>query len=509
MRSVNYKEKDFDQIFKEMVQDAYHYGLVSNDEYFLDYINNRQDIENMYILFLSVYAMQNSEFYEEATKLYNSNDLDKAVGIDLDILGAKVGVPRPQATKSSVTLTFTLTENEDYDVRIPKGTIVSNGEGISYYTVEEATIVNGRYSVDVGAYSVEGGYNTHVGRHTLTYLERGTWSNLNNISVTNHKGSKGGRSAFSDDEYRELIRNWTYSHIKGTKEAYELFFSYYDGVESYRLVPKWDGTGTVKVIVDPADDWIINDITEKLLENVELFDDDVFVTGANRKVIDVNAVANVSIDNVEDYSDVEKDIIQQRIVNAVKIYIDGGYRKNGEYYKGMLIGDDFVPLQCAVFVLQEVPQVKSIDFSNTVKNLDETIYAREFSPIYRTEDIPYPSPSLDIFNNKLIGKKNDVCQSPIIYISNQTTFESDNDGYKIEFIQNDEVVFWSRESHFTIDADKDIYGSVIKLTALKDDASISKIVINSIDENVSSYNVHINIDDESIGVCRDVNIVIE
>lgn len=512
MRSINYQEKDFDQIFKEMIQDAYYYGLVSNDEHYLDYINNREDIENMYVLFLSVYAMQTNEFYEDATKIYNSDDLDKARGRDLDILGAKFGISRPQAMKSSVTLRFSLNSYPNTDVKIPKGTIVSNGSGVSFYTVEEGIIIKGTDTVDVGALSVNGGYNTHVGKNTLNYIER-TNKDIWSVSVTNPKGSRGGRSAYTDDEYRELIRNWVYSHIKGTKEAYELFFSHYDGVESYNLVPLWDGAGTVKIIIDPSDDWVVKDVSDKLLQNVQLFDDDVFVTGANRKVIDVNAVANVSIDNIEEYNDSEKELIKQRIINAVKVYIDGGYRRNGNYYTGLLIGDDFIPLQCAVFVLQEVPEVKSIDFSNTIKNYDKVIYAHEFSPISyvdtNDEIKEYPSPKMDVFNNKLFGNKGDVCQSDVIYIQKQTTFESDNNGYLIEFIQNDEVVFHSEKSHFDIDADVDIYGSVIKLTAIKDDASISKIIINSIDENISNYNAHINIDDESICVCRDVNISIE
>lgn len=530
MRSINYKEKDFDQIFKEMLQDAFYYKLISSDEHFLDYINNRQDIENMYVLFLSVYAMQTSEFYEEMTKIYNSNDLDKAKGKDLDILGSKIGVTRPTAKKSSVTLRFST--NADFDVPIPQGTIVSDGKGNAYYTVENATIVRGMDSVNVGALSVEGGYNTHVGRYTLNYIEE-TSSSSSNLTVTNPKGSVGGRSEYDDDEYRELIRNWTYSHIKGTKEAYELFFAYYDGVESYRLVPKWDGAGTLKIIVDPSDDWILNDISEKLLENVQLFDDDVYVTGANKKVIDVNAVANITIDSIEEYTDNEKQLIEQKVNNAIRVYIDGGYRNNGNYYTGLLIGEDFIPLQCAVFVLEEVPTIKSIDFTDTVKNFDKVIHAYEFSPIAYDDNSTndsvgellddnssslgnlssnmefYRSPSMDVFNNRLIGDFGDICQSDVIYISNQTTFESDNNGYRIEFILDGKTVFKSEKSHFVIDADVDIYGSVIRLTAIRDNASISKIVINGIDEEITSYNAHLKIDDESICVCRDINVSIE
>ena len=373
--------------------------------------------------------------------------------------------------------------------------------------------MRGRESVNVGALSVDGGYNSHVARNTLTYIERTSELIGSNVSVTNPKGSSGGRSEYSDDEYRELIRNHIYSHIKGTKEAYELFFANYDGIESYRLVPRWDGAGTLKVIVDPSDDWIINDISEKLLQNVQLFDDDVYVTGATRRVIDVNAVANVSIDNVNGYTSNEKALIRQRVINAIKLYIDGGYRKNGKYYTGLLIGNDFIPLQCAVFVLQEVPELKSIDFTDTVKNFDEKIYPQEFSPVTYTDldgtIKEYRSPSMDVFNNRLVGDTGDTCQSNTIYIQNQTTFESDNNGYLIQFMQDDEVVYQSKNSVFVIDKDVDIYGSVIKLTAFKDNASISKIIINGVDESISTYNAHIRIDDESICVCRDVNVTIE
>ena len=144
------------------------------------------------------------------------------------------------------------------------------------------------------------------------------------------------------------------------------------------------------------------------------------------------------------------------------------------------------------------------------------MYAYEFSPISHVEKIDgeevttqEPAPSMDVFNNKLIGAKGDVCQSPVIYINNQTTLESDNNGYLIEFIQEGEVVFHSEESIFTIDADVDIYGSTIKLTAIRDNASISKIVINGYEEKISNYNAHISIDDESICVSRDVNITME
>lgn len=505
MRSVNYKEKDYDQIFKEMLQDAYSLGLLSNDEHFLDYINNRQDIENMYVLFLSVYAFENDKVYEDMTRLYNSNNLEKAVGIDLDIIGAKLGVPRPQARKSSVPLTFTAPTVQTTDKEIPKGTVVSNEKGnITYYTIEKGVIIKGQTSTTVQAYSTNTGYNNYVARHGLTRIVSG----VQGVSVTNNKGTAGGRSAYNDDEYRELLRNWAYSHIKGTKEAYELFFSYYDGIDSYRLVPLWDGAGTVKVIVDPSDDWILNDISNKLLQNVELFDDDVFVTGAIQRQINVDAVANVTIDNVIEYSDEEKQLLAQRITNAIKLYIDGGYRSNGRYYSGLSIGNDFVPFLAGIFVKEEVPQIKSIDFSDTIKSIDNVVYADEFSPIFNKKGIELPSPRFDATNNRLIGSYEDKCSSDILYISKPYKIISDNDGFRIDLMMGDEVLFSSEKPAFNLE-DIDLYGATIRLTGIKDGATISEIMIYEYDSDNDGKNTHININDDEIAVCGTVNVTIQ
>ena len=173
MRTVNYKEKDYDQIFLEMMQDAYQYQLVSTDERFLDYIQNREDIENMYCLFLSVYAFENSGIYEDMTLIYNSNDLEKAKGRDLDILGNKFGIPRPQARRSAVQLTFYLENSLDYDFTIPQGTLVSTNNGKTYYTIEEGVIIRGQKRTYVEAYSSDTGYNSRVDKRTLVNCSLG------------------------------------------------------------------------------------------------------------------------------------------------------------------------------------------------------------------------------------------------------------------------------------------------------------------------------------------------
>lgn len=507
MRTVNYKEKDYDQLFLSMMQDAYQYGLVSTDERFLDYIKNRQDIENNYCLFLSVYAFENSQIFEEMTKLYNSNDIDKAQGRDLDIIGNKFGIPRPSARKSSVELTFTRAINQDVDFTIPKGTIVSTVTGKNYYTVEDAVIIRGQSTTTVQAMSSDNGYNSRVDRNTLTVCSIGS------VTVTNLKGSSGGRSAYTDKEYRQLIKNWTYSHIKGTKEAYDLFFAYYDGIDSYRLFPQWDGAGTLKIIVDPSDDWILNDISTKIYQNVQLIDDDVYVTGAIPRRIDIKVNINVDIDNAQYYSIDEREEIATRVEKAIRLFIDGGYRKDGRYFYGMGIGEDFIPFQLGLFIASEVEEVRSVDFRDTIKNIDNTILASEFSQVGGGDDYCY-----DKTSRKLYSDSSREFVSPLLYITNATRLETDNDGFEISFWKDGEKLAIDTSTIISANGKIydltgiDLYGCTIHLRAYSDiGASIGKLVIYGTDsmDSDNSYNTHVRISDEEIATSGDIEVTIQ
>ena len=509
MRTVNYKEQDYDQIFMSMMTDAYQYGLLSTDEHFLDYIKNREDIENMYCLFLSVYANEHSKIFEEMTNIYNSNDLDKATGNDLDIIGSKFAISRPSARKSSVELLFSLVEPVEIDTTIPQGTIVSTGDGHSYYTVEEATIVGGQNSAKVQAMSSDSGYGSRVDKNTLIYHDL----NNPNITVINPKGSGGGREAYNDDEYRELIRNWAYSHIKGTKEAYDLFFANYDGVDSYRLFPLWDGAGTLKIVIDPSDDWTLNDIQSKIKDNVQLIDDDVTVVGAIPRAIDIKINVNVDIDNAQFYNVDEREQIAEQVQKAIKLYIDGGYKRNGEYYTGLPISADFIPFQCGMFIAQEVPQVRSVDFRDTIKNIDNKILASDFSLVGGTDNTCY-----DKTTKKLYSDDTREFVSPLLYITNAERLETDNDGFELSFYKGDEKMNVNM-SPISITNGQiyklegiDLYGTTLHIKAKnKDSASIGSITIYGTDSNDSdnSYNTHTRISDEEIAVCGNVEVVIQ
>lgn len=369
MTGLNFTKKEYEEIFKKSITDAQEYELLSESDNFLEKINNLEDIENFNVLTLAVHSFIDAKLYEDAEIIDNNRDLDKASSEGLDSLGKLFGIIRPEAKRSTAGLVFSLPRSIDDDVIIPEGTLVSTSDGIYYATYEEKMIPQGSTSVNVVAYSVETGYDTLVGSNRLTKI----LDNINSygvaLTVNNPSNTVGGANAMSDNVYRELIRNWTKVLTRGTEECYEEFFANYEGIDGYRLIPHWNGAGTLKIVIDTPREIlheIILDLVEQLSSHVNQFnDDDVVIVPTEIKVVNnINLHVNVDIDRVIDYSLPEKEDIQLRIKNSVKTYINGGTCVNGDYYKGLEIGEDFIPHKCAVFLDKEIPEIKNIIFDD-------------------------------------------------------------------------------------------------------------------------------------------------
>ena len=187
----------------------------------------------MYVLFLSTYATEIANVYEDMNLIYQAGDVKKAVGTDLDLIGEKFNIPRPTAQKSSVELVFSLQKAISTDIVIPIGSEVETVNEEVFYTIEETVLVAGDTSTKCQAKSVMMGYNSRVVANEITKI---LFSPYRDLRVNNPENSSGGCSACADNEYRELIQKWAYSHNRGTKEAYELFFRYFEGLDRKSVV---------------------------------------------------------------------------------------------------------------------------------------------------------------------------------------------------------------------------------------------------------------------------------
>ncbi len=360
---MNYVEKTYEEIFETALQDSLEQGLISHADDFEDFIANRQDISNYYVMDKSVISMIVRRVYEDITLVYESDKVEYAEGIDLDNIGAKIGVFRPQATKSSVEVIFNLPAVSEEDITIPEGFLVASRNNVQFETVEEIYFPAGSTIAKANCLSLSTGPNTKVNAGSVVNIIS---ANTHNLTCSNLYKSSGGNPTYSDDEYRYLLMNWFKIHLKGSLEAFENYFANHDGVEDYRIVPNWDGTGTVKIIVDPGTSELLNSIYNDLRTAVNQIDTTIVLFAPVEKYISIYAKVNVDIDLINPYSDNEKQDIQARIINAIKIFIDGGYLTNGDWYPGLNLGEDFIPHKLAVFLDEEIPELKNITFTKPV-----------------------------------------------------------------------------------------------------------------------------------------------
>ena len=312
--------------------------------------------------------------YEALTATYESAKVEYAEGEDLDHIGDARGIPRPKAQAASCLVTFTLTEPLEEDITIDEGLIISTeDEETEYITVEALYLAAGELEKTVQCMSVETGLDVKVMENTLIHIV----SEIDyDLTCNNLNPSSGGREEYTDDEYRYLLMNWIKVHLKGSEEAYLNYFANLDGIDDYKLVPNWDGSGTMKIILDPGTPTLLNKVYSEVKGSVCQADEIITMSAPSEKSIDIYAEVNVDIDQINPYNEVEKTDIQSRIIQAITIFIEGGYMNDGEYYPGLNLGEDFIPHKLAVFLDDEIPELKNISFSEPsgyIEILDDEI----------------------------------------------------------------------------------------------------------------------------------------
>jgi hypothetical protein len=223
---------------------------------------------------------------------------------------------------------------------------------------------------------------------------------------------------------------------------------------------------------------------------------------------------NVDIDNAQYYSVDEREEIAIRVEKAIRLFIDGGYRKDGRWYTGLKIAEDFIPFQCGMFIASEVEEVRSVDFRDTIKNIDNTILAKDFSIVGNEYEECY-----DKTTNKLYSDNTHEFISPLLYITNARRMETDNEGFTISFYRDGEkldvdMYLASQTNNRIYDLTGiDLYGCTIHLKNEVADttAKIGKLVIYGTDskESDNSYNSHVRISDEEIATSGDISVTIQ
>ncbi|WP_455581213.1 baseplate J/gp47 family protein [Dysosmobacter sp.] len=299
---------------------------------------------------ISAAAAEIAEVYHSMDALVPAFYVDETSGEYLDRQAAIVGVARKAGTRASCTITFSGTDGAS----VPAGTPFYTAAGLAYYLEETVVIADGTASGILIAAEAGDGYNTGSGEITQTLR------NYPGISGYTNGAAAGGTDPETDEallaRYLERMRR---TPTSGNPYHYQSWAGSVDGVGAARIISKWDGAGTVKVVLaDPG----MEPASEAAVEATAAYIEEQRPVGAAVTVVAAQAremavAATVSIDGTT-----TKDAVQTALTEAVTAYLRGltasAFADNVDLQLETMAGKTYTVLYNRIaFLLLSIPGV--------------------------------------------------------------------------------------------------------------------------------------------------------
>jgi len=218
---------------------------------------------------------------------FNSYQLAKAIGGDLDSLGEEMGgVNRLSPTfarieNSHKNLMFYSVSgnfgdaNGGNDVTIPAGTIVSSENtseaiGVKYQILQDYVVPWYEDKYYCSAKALNMGTGSNIGSNVLTNHNFTGYARSNEFLIrsTNRYPVLNGRNTESDESYRYRISQRIPSIVQNNIESIRMSALIIPGVLDLRIIPGYFGIGTVAVFVFGADGESTKALTEAVQNNL-------------------------------------------------------------------------------------------------------------------------------------------------------------------------------------------------------------------------------------------------
>lgn len=188
---------------------------------------------------LSPVANEVSLIYFQLQRILEKCFVDTSYGTSLDKRAKEFGLTRKEGTIATGQVTFT----GGTGVSIPKGSIVRTADGLKY-TTNNDVIINSTVTVDITATAIGEQYNIPAN----TIIETDAKGNI--TYVTNLTAVTGGTDTESDEIFRaRVLQKMQNPPGSGNKADYERWAKEIDGVYYAKVIPLWNGPGTVKVVI--------------------------------------------------------------------------------------------------------------------------------------------------------------------------------------------------------------------------------------------------------------------
>lgn len=301
------------------------------------------------LTFISLKAVE--EVYKLLLKILPQGYVQYATNIWLELKVAEIGLQRKPATKTKGVVRFTK-DDITANVKVEAGSIVktkvsSQGEELRYFTTEEVISVAGEIEFDIEVQAEFAGAKYNLGSGYITTLVIHIPGIKEILNLANWIIQEGTEQE-SDESLRErYYLKWSELSTGSTKAAYESWARAIAGVvdvEIDDMHPR--GQGTVDVIIHPASQELLQEVTDYILPRKPLIDN-VLVRSPEFKVVNFDILLTL-----DSFYGNEVDITSQ-----AEAIIEGLFSENYEL-KGSIgleylrLGDDLYTAKIIYYLMQ-------------------------------------------------------------------------------------------------------------------------------------------------------------
>jgi uncharacterized phage protein gp47/JayE len=251
---------------------------------------NKSEGEFMYDAEMPV-AIELESTYSDIDAILDKSMLDTAKGKNLDRIGALFGVPRKTSTQATGTVTITGTS----------GSAINSGDSVATDSLQfqftENTTIPSNGTIGVTAQCTSYGSIGNVPVGAIKYFPK-TLAGL--TSVTNSQAFDTGTDEEDDDTYRaRILEKIQEPSTSGNVSDYKQWALSINGVGNAKILPLWNGNGTVKVVIIDSS---MKPASSTLISNVQTYIESIRPIGAtvtyeSASELDINISASITIDS--------------------------------------------------------------------------------------------------------------------------------------------------------------------------------------------------------------------
>ena len=338
-----------------MIQYAEELGLLPSGT--AEHVLAGERTENQYVLDFSTESHAVQPIMSDLQELYENMDINLASGEALDRWGRLLHVTRYPAQAPRVVVSVELALENDADVVIPAGTTVTvDGQDSSifgdYVTLEETVINAGTVNASFVAVGSELGFRPALPIGSVTGVDGFSF-----ISCTNTAMGTEGCNIEEDDDYRLRLNSSARVNTIGLRECFEDYLYHFDGLDSFYLVPLYDGVGSLKIVCDTVEE-LLPSIADGVTQNCKLETDKpvlcVLPESVALEAISLSVTRNPLIIGLTD------DELGQLLIAQVHAFVEGGFTRDGLVRKGLGVGGDLYPSELLAYLMENFSECLNI-----------------------------------------------------------------------------------------------------------------------------------------------------